>query len=103
IDEHASKVALHGATYDVVLLAASTEAVRSATVRLEMIGPSGSKFASSSSPEQLKVGTNKLSASVTLPELPKKSEDLLWFRLGYSVTANGAELAHGILPLFESV
>jgi hypothetical protein len=70
---------------------------------LEIIGPSGSKFASSSSPEQLKVGSNKLSASVTLPELPKKSEDLLWFRLSYSVTANGAELAHGILPLFESV
>lgn len=38
-----------------------------------------------------------------MPELPKKREDLLWYRLTYSVTAIGAELAHGVLPLFESV
>jgi hypothetical protein len=103
IDEHASKIALRGTTYDVALQAASTDAVRSATVRLEIIAPSGSRIASSSSSAPLKIGGNKLLASVTLPELPKKSDDLLWYRLVYSVAANGRELAHGILPLFESV
>jgi MG2 domain/Macroglobulin domain MG3 len=102
VDEHASKIALRGTTYDVVLVAASTDAMRSATFRLEIIASNGSAIASSSSPTQLKIGGNKLSASVTLPELPKKN-DLLWYRLGYSITTNGAELAHGILPLFESV
>jgi hypothetical protein len=103
IDEHASKIALRGTTYDVVLLAASTDAAGSATVRLEIIAPNRNHIASSSSPAQLKIGGNKLSASITLPELPKKSDDLPWYRLGYSITLNGAELAHGILPLFESV
>jgi hypothetical protein len=70
---------------------------------LEIIAPSGSRIASSSSSAPLKIGGNKLLASVTLPELPKKSDDLLWYRLVYSVAANGRELAHGILPLFESV
>lgn len=102
IDEHASKIALRGTTYDVVLVAVSTGAMRSATVRFEIIAPDGSLLASSSSSTQLKTGGNKLSASVTLPELPKKSDDLLWYRLAYNVSSNGTELGHGILPLFES-
>jgi single-stranded DNA-binding protein len=88
IDERASKVTLNGRTYSVVLTANSAENRQSAVIKLEIIAPSGTRVASSSSPAQLKAGTNKLSASVTLlelpnpPELPKKSDDLLWYRLG---------------------
>ena len=103
IDERASKVTLIGKTYGVVLTANSTKGYQSVALKLEVITPAGTQIASSSSAAQLKTGTNKLSASLSLPELPKKSEDLLWYRLAYSVTANGSELAHGILPLFESV
>ncbi len=103
IDEHASRITLSGKTYAVVLRANSAESHQSAVVKLEIIAPSGNAVASSSLPAQLKAGTNRISASITLPELPKKSNDLLWYRLAYSVTANGAELAHGVLPLFESV
>lgn len=102
VDEPASKVVLRERTYTVVLVANSTNTVESATVRLEVIAPGGSQLASSSSPARLKTGANKLSASVTL-DLPKKNEDLLWYRLAYKVTANGTEPARGILPLFESV
>ncbi|HWC17184.1 MAG TPA: MG2 domain-containing protein, partial [Terriglobales bacterium] len=76
---------------------------KSAVVKLEIVAPTGHQVASSTFAAQLKTGTNKLSTQVSLPELPKKSEDLLWYRLTYSVAANGAELAHGTLPLFESV
>jgi hypothetical protein len=103
IDEHLSKVALTGRRYEVVLSAHSPEVVPSATVRLEVVAPDGRKLASSSSPVRLEIGGNKLSGSVTLPELPKQTDDLLWYRLAYAVTANGNELAHGILPLFASV
>jgi hypothetical protein len=103
VDEHSSKVILSGRTYAVALIANSTENLQSAIIKLEVLAPSGSTVASSSSPAQLKIGTDKLSGSVVLPDLPKKSDDLLWYRLVYSVSANGRELAHGILPLFESV
>jgi len=103
IDERASKIVLHGATYDVVLPAASADTVPSANVKLEILAVDGARIASSSSSAQLKIGANRLSASVTLPQLPKKSDDLLWYRLSYTITANATELAHGVLPLFESV
>jgi hypothetical protein len=103
VDEHASKVVLRVRTYTAVLVAHSADPVESAAVTLEVIAPSGSQLASSSTPARLKTGTNKLSASVTLPDLPKKNADLLWYRLACNVTANGTELAHGILSLFESV
>ena len=103
IDEGAARVTLNGTTYSVVLTANSTVNHQSAVIRLWVIAPSGVQVASSSLPARLKPGTNKLSASVTLPELPKKSEDLLWYRLAYSVLADGSEVVHGILPLFESV
>jgi hypothetical protein len=86
-----------------VLSITSTDAVPSATVNLEILAVDGTRIASSSSPVQLRIGANQLSASVTLPQLPKKSDDLLWYRLSYSITANAKELAHGIVPLFESV
>jgi hypothetical protein len=103
IDESASKVILRGKTFAVVLEANSTESRKSAVVKLGIVTPTGTEIASSSFAAQLKTGTSKLSTSVSLNELPKKNEDLLWYRLAYSVTANGAELSHGILPLFESV
>jgi hypothetical protein len=103
IDEHLSKVALNGKTYAVFLTASSTDSHQSAFIKLDVITPQGMNVASTSAPVQLNIGTNKLSASVSLPELPKNSEDLLWYRLAYRVTANGVELAHGILPLFEPV
>src|SRR5258706_839223 len=103
IDEHAWRFTLRGETYTAVLLVNSAAAVQGGSVKLEIIAPSGSQLAFSYSPAELKLGTNKLSASVTLPALPKKTDDLLWYRLGYSITANGAQLAHGILPLFESI
>ena len=103
VDEHSSRVVLSGTTYNALLVINSTHSVPSATLRMEIIAPNGSELASSSSPSQLKVGTNKLSSSITVPELPKKSDDLLWYRLTYSITDSRTELAHGILPLFESV
>jgi hypothetical protein len=103
IDERASKIVLNGTTYDIVLPAAFTDGVQSASIKLEILAADGTRIASSSSPVQLKAGANKLSASVTLPQLPKKSDDLFWYRLSYTLTAKARELAHGILPLFESV
>src|SRR5581483_5896456 len=103
IDERASTVTLNAKTYAVVLRANSAERHESAIIKLEIIAPSGNAVASSSSPAHFNTGTNRISASITLAELPKKGEDLLWYRLAYTITANGAELAHGILPLFESV
>jgi len=103
INEPASKVLLTERTYAVALAANSTESLSSAVVKLEVIAPSGAPLASSSSPTKIKIGANKLLSSVTLLELPKKSDDLLWYRLAYTITANGSELTHGILPLFESV
>jgi hypothetical protein len=103
IDERASRVTLREKTYDIFLLANSTENLKSAVVKLNIVAPTGHQVASSTFAAPLKTGTNKLSTQVSLPELPKRSEDLLWYRLTYSVTANGADLAHGTLPLFESV
>ncbi|MFN8006045.1 MAG: MG2 domain-containing protein [Terriglobia bacterium] len=103
IDEHASKVVLNGKTYDVALIGNSSAALQAAILRLGILAPGGSEIATSSSPIRLMAGANKLSASVTLSDLPKRSDDLLWYRLTYSVSANGSELAHGILALFESV
>ncbi len=103
IDEKASKVTLNGKIYAVTLAANSTQGPQSVVIKSEVIGPTGTEVASSSSTAQLKTGTNKLSVSLSLAELPKKRDDLLWYRLAYSVTANGSEVAHGILPLFESV
>jgi hypothetical protein len=103
IDEHASKVVLSRNRYDVVLAANSPANLQAAIVKLAIIAPGGAQLATTSSPVRIRSGANKLFASITLPELPKKSQDLLWYRLAYSVTASGSELAHGILPLFESV
>jgi hypothetical protein len=52
---------------------------------------------------QLKPGTNRLTAEVTLPQLPKRAEDLVWYRLAYTLAEGSTALAHGVLPLFESV
>ena len=98
IDEKASKVTLNGKIYAVTLAANSTQGPQSVVIKSEVIGPTGTEVASSSSTAQLKTGTNKLSVSLSLAELPKKRDDLLWYRLAYSVTANGSEVAHGILP-----
>jgi hypothetical protein len=103
IDERASKIVLHGSTYDVGLPATFADTVPSANVKLEILAVDGTRIASSSSSAQLKIGANRLSASVTLPQFPKNSADLLWYRLSYTITANATELAHGVLPLFESV
>ena len=103
IDERASRVTLRGKTFDVFLPANSTENRKSAVVKLEIVAPTGHQVASSSFATPLKTGTNNLSTKVSLPEFPKKSEDLLWYRLTYSVAADEAELAHGTLPLFQSV
>ena len=70
INENASRVTLNGTTYSTVLMANSTVTRQSAVIRLGVIAPSGVQVASSSLPATLKAGTNKLSASVTLPELP---------------------------------
>jgi hypothetical protein len=78
INERASKVTLNGKTYGAFLTAHSTEGYQSAVIKLDVITPTGNPLASSSSPAQLKTGSNRLSASITLQELPKKSEDLLW-------------------------
>src|SRR6266536_1954633 len=103
INEQASKVVLTQRTYAVALVANSTESLPSAVIRLEVIAPSGGSLASSSSTTKIKIGANKFLSSVKLHEVPKKGDDLLWYRLTYTITANGSELTHGILPLFESV
>jgi hypothetical protein len=103
IDEPASKVTLSGKTYAVVLTATSTQNRQSVVIKLKVIAPNGAQLAESSVPVQLKIGRSKLSASVSLPELPQNSDDLLWYRLAYRLTADETELANGILPLFESV
>jgi MG2 domain len=102
VDERASTAAWNGKAYAVVLMA-NSDSHQSVVLKLDVISLSDAHIATNSSFTQLNVGTNKLSASVSLPELPKKSEDLLWYRLAYAVSANGSELVHGILPLFESV
>lgn len=67
INERASKVTLNGKTYGAVLTANSTEGYQSAVIELDVITPTGTPLASSSSPAQLKTGSNRLSASITLP------------------------------------
>jgi len=84
------------------LTANPTQRHQSVVIKLKVLASSGAQLASSSLPVQLKVGTSKLSASVSLPELPKNNDDLLWYRLAYNLTADETELANGILPLFES-
>jgi hypothetical protein len=72
IDEKASKVTLNGKIYAVTLAANSTQGPQSVVIKSEVIGPTGTEVASSSSTAQLKTGTNKLSVSLSLAELPKK-------------------------------
>ena len=104
VDEGASKVAFRAMTYDLTLVANSAATVPSATLKVEILVPNGTlPRAVSSSEVRLKEGRNRLNASVTLPALPKKQDLLTWYRLQYSIEANGKELARGILPLFDAM
>ena len=103
VDQHASQARLNGSTYSVVLAASSQANFRSAVLKLAVLSPNDLQLAAASASVQLRTGANKLSSSVTLPEPPKDPSDRLWYRLSYTVTAQGRELAHGILPLFNSV
>jgi hypothetical protein len=103
VDEQASKAILHGTVYDVRLSVTATQAVTAATLKLEIINPENGRAAVSSSTVEIKPGVKSLTASIALPQLPKRTDDLLWYRLAYTIGGNGAELAHGILPLFDSV
>jgi hypothetical protein len=103
VDDHASKVVLRGTAYEVGLTANSTAPIPSAKLNLEVIAPNGSQLASSSSDIHLRSGVNKLSASVSLPRFPKRTDDLLWYRLSYTIVRNKEGLARGLLPLFASV
>jgi hypothetical protein len=101
-DEHASKVALKGSAYEVSLVVSAKQQVQPARAELDVIDPSGATVGTSSFPVNLNRGTNTRRSTIRLTKLPKQSEDLLWYRLVCSITANGEEIGRDVLPLFGS-
>jgi hypothetical protein len=103
VDEHASQVTLKGSVYEVALVVSANQQVNQATVVLDVIDPLGVTVGKSSFSADLRQGTNRFKSRIALEHLPKKSAELLWYRLACSITANQAELGRDVLPLFGSV
>ena len=68
VDTHASKITLKGSVYDVTLIIASDWDVASATVKLDIVTPSGDPVARTSLSSNLKAGTSKLRTTIPLPQ-----------------------------------
>src|SRR5262245_16548830 len=86
VDEQAYRITLKSSAYDITLIVASDRDVASATVKLDIVAPSGDPVARTSLSSNLKTGTNKIRANIPLPQLPKKSQDVMWYRLACSIT-----------------
>ncbi len=98
VDESGSSVKLRGKIYE-VRLAAKSPAANSGTATLEIIAPDDRVLASATTPVQLRAGTNRISGTVTLSQLPARQEELLWYRLRYSINLSTQAPIQGILPL----
>ncbi|HTM37927.1 MAG TPA: MG2 domain-containing protein [Terriglobales bacterium] len=103
VDAHASRITFKGSAYDVTLIIASERDIASATVKLEILAPSGDPVARTSLSSNLKAGTSRLRTTIPLPQLPKRSQELMWYRLSCSIAANDKEIGKDVLPLLDSV